>query len=87
MATNLEYPDELRSILISVARKQFNNSRQLNPHSNLFLSVKRAIKDGLISGAKLDESFSTSLAEMNLTNAKLTDSGQRKLQQLMKNKQ
>lgn len=83
MATNLKYEDELRSILADIARHRFTNSRQINPQSNLFLSLKRAIDEGLVKDAILDESYSSTLAEMNLKNAHLTDAGQQKLQQLM----
>lgn len=79
MATNLSRDDELRGILSDVARKRFTNSRQVNPVSNLFLTTKYAVENQYISGAVIDESFSSTLAEINLKNAVLTDHGRDKL--------
>lgn len=83
MATNLNREDELREILSDVARKRFNNSRQVNPVSNLFVTVKYAIEHHYIDGAVLDESFSSSLAEMDLKNTQLTTQGKEKLTKLI----
>ena len=83
MATNLSREDELRGILSDIARKRFTNSRQVNPVSNLFLTTKYAVEKQYISGAVIDESFSSTLAEINLKNAVLTDRGRNKLAQLL----
>ncbi|MBB1078893.1 hypothetical protein H5S09_09820 [Limosilactobacillus sp. STM2_1] len=83
MATNLSRDDELREILSDIARKRFVNSRQINPASNLFITVKHAVNQHYIDGAILDETFSSSLAEMDLKNATLTESGQQKLTELI----
>ncbi|KRM26674.1 hypothetical protein [Limosilactobacillus panis] len=79
MATNLSRTDELRGLLSDIARKQFKSSRQINPQSNLFLTAQYAVEKGYIEDAKLDTSFSASLAEINLTQATLTAAGERKL--------
>ena len=78
MATNLSREDELRGILSDIARKRFTN-----PVSNLFLTTKYAIEKQYISGAVIDASFSSTLAEINLKNAVLTDRGRNKLAQLL----
>lgn len=83
MATNLSRDDELRGILSDVARRQFKSSRQINPQSNLFLTVQYAVQEGYIKNADLDTSFSASLAELNLTQATLTSAGQKKLESLI----
>lgn len=83
MATNLSREDELRGILSDIARKRFTNSRQVNPVSNLFLTTKYAVEKQYISGAVIDASFSSTLAEINLKDAALTDRGRNKLAQLL----
>lgn len=83
MATNLSHDDELRGLLSDVVRKRFTNSRQVNPVSNLFLTAKDAVEHQYISGAVLDETFSSTLAEMNLKNAVLTERGRNKLAELL----
>ena len=84
MASNLSQDDELRGILSDVARGRFTTRRQINPQSNLFQTTAYAVQEGLIMGAKLDSSFSTSLAGMDLTGARLTSAGEAKLAALMK---
>ncbi|WP_242363902.1 hypothetical protein [Limosilactobacillus antri] len=83
MASNLSQDDELRGILSDVARGRFSTRRQINPQSNLFQTTAYAVQEGLIMGAKLDSSFSTSLAGMDLTSARLTSAGEAKLAALM----
>lgn len=83
MTTNLSRNDELRGVLSDIVRKRFINSRQVNPVSNLFLTTKYAVDHGYITGAILDETFSSTLAELNLKNATLTKQGHRKLAELI----
>ncbi|WP_076461375.1 hypothetical protein [Limosilactobacillus caccae] len=83
MATNLSHDDELRGLLSDIARRRFTTSRQINPHSNLFVTCQDAVDHQYITGAVLDTSFSSRLAELNLTNAKLTPAGQDKLASLI----
>ncbi len=48
-----------------------------------FLTTKYAVEKQYISGAVIDESFSSTLAEINLKDAVLTDRGRNKLAQLL----
>ena len=48
-----------------------------------FLTTKYAVEKQYISGAVIDASFSSTLAEINLKDAALTDRGRNKLAQLL----
>lgn len=86
MATNLTRDEELRGLLSDIARRRFTSSRQINPQSNLFLTAQYADDQHYIEGAKFDSTFNANLSELNLTNAKLTPAGQKKLADLVSSK-
>lgn len=82
MAHNLSFNDELQGILSDIARHRFAVSRQINPQSMLFQTVKKAIDDKLISNGKYDYHENRQLATIDLTQATLSKDGQKKLTEL-----
>lgn len=83
MAHNVSQDEELMGVLNDVNAHRFNQGRQLNPDSMLYTTIKTAYQAGYLADAKLDDSYSSSLASADLSQATLTESGQQKLQALI----
>lgn len=84
MAHNVSHDEELMGILNDVNNHRFHQGRQLNPNSMLFTTIKSANDAGYLADAVLDEDYSSTLASADLSEATLTESGEQKLQALIK---
>lgn len=84
MAHNLSFDEELQGILSDIVRQRFSISRQINPQSMLFQTVKAAIDDGLIDDGHYDLGKNSQLATIDLTHARLSPKGEQKLTTLAK---
>lgn len=86
MAHNLSFDEELQGILSDIVRQRFSISRQINPQSMLFQTVKAAIDDGLIANGHYDLGNNSQLATIDLTHAHLSAKGEQKLANLTQSK-
>lgn len=84
MAHNVSHDEELMGILNDVHNHRFRQGRQLNPNSMLYTTIKAANDEGYLNNAVLDNTYSATLASADLSAATLTESGEQKLQALIK---